>query len=272
MALDYEKAFNDLMRRLQDEIRPLFEKVVSKYGVPLSESGVPNSSSDITDEIGRYLTGIDSLLHEQQRQAGKSGEDILQLQQELKSALDRLHAKEKEIQEIMITDELTTLFNRQHLKTVLEDEIARCRRYGRPLALIMIDIDEFKNFNDLFGHKAGDKMLTFIGSLIKDNTRAFDRAFRYGGEEFVVVLPESDLTMAYIVSERIRRGFECKSFSVDPKEGAPCESVSRTVSIGVTATFAFGTQDVSVEELIGHTETALLHAKEKGGNVCVRQE
>lgn len=226
----------------------------------------------IVEEIGEYLNSMSFLFNDQQKQRLDDKKHIANIQQELDSVLERLNKKKKEIQEIMITDNLTTLFNRQHLITVLEDEIARCQRYGRPLALIMIDIDGFRSFNDFYGHQAGDNMLLFIGTLIKGNTRKFDRAFRYGGEEFVIVLPESDITMAYIVAERIRKCFENNAFPVIEKESGRHVNKSRTVSIGVTATFAFRTHNVSIEELISQTEKALYQAKKQGGNVCVRYE
>lgn len=230
------------------------------------------SCPSIVEELGEYLGMLSLLIHEQGLRIVEDSEHMAVIRQELNAVVEQLSAKEKEIQEIMITDKLTTLFNRQHLITVLEDEIARCQRYSRPVALIMIDIDEFKSFNERYGQQAGDGMLSFVGALIKQNTRKFDRAFRYGGEEFVIVLPESDLTMAYIVAERIRGGFEGKTFSVhDRTSGAP-QTVSRTMSIGVTATYAFGTEDISIEDLITRTDSALRIAQERGGNICIRYE
>lgn len=230
------------------------------------------SCPTIVEEIGEHLNNISFFLNERENQIEAGKKHIADIHEEMNAIMEQLKNKERVIQEIMITDKLTTLFNRQHLVTVLEDEIARCQRYDRPIALIMIDIDGLRSFNDSYGHQAGDNMLAFIGTLIKENTRKFDRAFRYGGEEFVVVLPESDLTMAYIVSERIRRGFENNSFLVKEKESNRHENISRTISIGITATFAFGTQNLIIEELINQTERALSLAKEKGGNICIRYE
>jgi diguanylate cyclase (GGDEF)-like protein len=201
----------------------------------------------------------------------KKEQDILHLQAELVKVRDLLVRKEAEIRDLMITDKLTTLYTRQHLNTVLKDEIARCERYSRPLALIMIDIDDFKSLNERYGHQAGDSMLSFAGSLIKESTRSFDRAFRYGGEEFVVVLPESELTMAYIVAERIRKGFEQHSFSTVNPDGTT-EALSRTISAGITATYAYSTDRISTDAMIDQTESALSTAKEKGGNMCIRYE
>jgi diguanylate cyclase (GGDEF)-like protein len=230
------------------------------------------SCPTIVEEIGEHFNNIIYFFNERGNQISADKKYIADIHEEMNTIMEQLKNKERVIQEIMITDKLTTLFNRQHLVTVLEDEIARCQRYARPIALIMIDIDGFRSFNDSYGHQAGDNMLAFIGTLIKENTRKFDRAFRYGGEEFVIVLPESDLTMAYIVSERIRKGFENNIFLVKDKEGNSHENISRTVSIGITATFAFGTQNIIIDDLINQTEKALSMAKEKGGNICIRYE
>ena len=230
------------------------------------------SCPTVVEEIGEYLGMLSLLIREQGLRIMEDTEHMATIRQELNAVVEQLTVKEKEIQEIMITDKLTTLFNREHLITVLEDEIARCQRYGRPLSLIMIDIDEFKSFNERYGQQAGDGVLSFVGALIKQNTRKFDRAFRYGGEEFVVVLPESDLTMAYIVAERIRRGFESKSFPVRDRSSGAHQNISRTISMGITATYAFGTEDISIEDLIIRTDSALRRAKDRGGNICIRYE
>ncbi len=192
---------------------------------------------------------------------------------ELVNDLEReIDLKDREIEQVMITDNLTNLYSRHHLVSVLEREIARCQRYGHPLALIMIDIDDFRSFNESYGQSVGDKMLSFAGSLINENIRKFDRAFRYGGEEFIVVMPETDLTMAYIAAERIRKSFQNGEFSVVNKNKGTVKNASRTMSIGITYSFAYDTQAIDIEKLIDQTEKAILLAKQKGGNVTLKYE
>jgi len=130
----------------------------------------------------------------------------------------------------------------------------------------MIDIDGLRSFNSAHGKMAGDRMLSFVGNFIKESIRKFDRAFRYRGEEFIVVLPETDLTMAYIVAERIRKNFE----SVYRKELAPGQNGSCTVSTGITSVYTYTTKMIEIEELVDQADKALSRAKEKGGNISIR--
>jgi diguanylate cyclase (GGDEF)-like protein len=231
-----------------------------------------DSCPTVIEEIGEYINNIVFLMNEQEQKMLDDKHQIDHLNEKLATLVEQLDMKSKEIQKIMITDSLTKLYNRHHLATVLEDEIARCQRYGHSLAVMMIDIDEFRSFNENYGRHAGDNMLELTGKVIKENIRKFDRAFRYGGEEFVVVLPETDLTLAYIVAERIRKSFQSKTFRVTNKDGKTKEKASRTMSIGLTATFTYQTNIISSEELISQTENALSLAKDRGGNASVRNE
>ena len=245
---------------------------LQKYG-ECSKCGVfRDSCPTVIEEIGEHINNVVFLINEQKQKMLDDKHQIDHLNEKLSSLLEQLDMKSREIQQIMITDSLTKLYNRHHLATVLEDEIARCQRYGHSLAVMMIDIDEFRSFNENYGRHSGDNMLEITGSVIKENIRKFDRAFRYGGEEFVVVLPETDLTLAFIVAERIRKSFANKMFRVTDKDGKTKEKASRTLSIGLTATFTYQTHIISSEELISQTEEALSLAKERGGNASVRHE
>ncbi|MBL7031675.1 MAG: GGDEF domain-containing protein [Nitrospira sp.] len=200
-----------------------------------------------------------------QAPGSESDQQIEALKEQLSVLQRKIDAQARKINKLMITDNLTKLYNREHLATVLEEEIARCQRYAHPLAIIMIDIDGLRGFNTAHGKIAGDKMLSFAGTLILESIRKFDRAFRYRGEEFVVVLPETDQTMAYIVAERIRKNFE----SAYGKEFAPGQDGSYTVSTGITAVFAYTANMIGIEELMAQSDKALAMAKEKGGNISI---
>lgn len=255
----------DLLKKLKKEIVPVFEKTVSDNNVFFSRQMV-------IEEITGYLNNLKCLLEEQKSRRPENDQQIEGLKHQLSAFKKKLDEKEREINELMITDNLTKLYSRHYLATVLEDEIARCHRYGHPLAVIMIDIDGLRGFNSNYGKMAGDRLLSFTGNFIKENIRKFDRAFRYDGEEFVVVLPETDLTMAYIVAERIRKNFEKRSLDVCAREREPGQNGSSTVSTGITAIFTYTVNTIKIEELIDQTEKALAMAKEKGGNISIKFE
>ena len=114
----------------------------------------------------------------------------------------RLH---KETCQLAITDGLSGLYNHRYFQDILQDEIARAKRYNLYVSLVLLDLDDFKKFNDEHGHLMGDKSLRVVAKSILKSIREVDCAARYGGEEFVVILPENDIDSAYVVAERIRK-------------------------------------------------------------------
>jgi len=141
---------------------------------------------------------------------------------------ERIDMIEK-LQKLAVTDGLTALFNSRHFYGQLELEVDRSTRYKHPLALLLIDIDNFKDYNDDYGHLEGDKVLVRFSQILKTCLRANDSAYRYGGEEFTVILPETGAEEARTVGQRIRAALEAEKFSP-----LPGENVSKTISIGVT--------------------------------------
>lgn len=165
----------------------------------------------------------------------------------------------EELERLSVTDRLTELYNHGYFQERLEEEIGRATRFGHEVSLIMLDIDDFKEFNDTFGHPHGDRVLRAVASAIKENLREMDVAARYGGEEFVVVLPETDSGGAIQVGERIREHISGVEFTGG--EGLP--PVHRTVSVGV-ATFPH--HAASPSELIEAADQAMFLAKRRGKN------
>ena len=151
-------------------------------------------------------------------------------------------------------DELTGLFNRRHFEERLKEEITRHARYGGTFSVLMLDLDSFKIYNDIFGHPAGDELLRQVGVLIKGSIRTSDQAFRYGGDEFVVLLPHIDTDSAYHAAERIRQ---------DVARHMQLISSGVTVSIGVANCPDNG---VIPADLVNIADTALYYAKYNGGN------
>ena len=151
-------------------------------------------------------------------------------------------------------DELTGLFNRRHFEERLKEEIARHSRYADLFSVFIIDLDNFKTYNDVYGHPAGDTLLGQIGTIIKESVRDADQAFRYGGDEFVVILPQTARVDAHVVAERVRRQI------ADDMEK---RSLTVTCSIGLASYPADG---VIAGELVVAADTALYYAKWTGGN------
>lgn len=216
----------------------------------------------LVEELGEQLNNMLFLLRTQKQRAQGAMRKSEHLNKELISALENLDARNREIQEIMTTDRLTGLYNRNYLFTMLEDEFARSARREYAFSLMMIDIDDFKSINDTFGHSNGDIMLSRFGTLLKEGLRKFDRAFRYGGEEFVVVLPDTELTVACLVAERIRSAFEKEIFAFPAAGEDKPTDVSRTISIGV----AIASPQTTAEILLTRADEAMYAAKNQGKN------
>ncbi|MBN2255269.1 MAG: diguanylate cyclase [Deltaproteobacteria bacterium] len=146
-----------------------------------------------------------------------------------KLAEEALKESEMRYMEMSITDGLTKLFNSRHFHAQLKAETERARRYGHPLSIMMLDIDDFKDFNDTFGHFEGDRVLVRLGQVITGCLRKTDSGYRYGGEEFTLILPETKGEAALPLAERIREEFENETFTPGHDR-----RISKTVSIGVT--------------------------------------
>jgi two-component system cell cycle response regulator len=160
-----------------------------------------------------------------------SAGQIKELESEIKKRRvteEALIESEKRFRELSITDELTGLFNVRNFFHQLKDEIDRADRYSKPLSLIFVDINDFKNYNDKYGHLEGDQVLRKIAQTIQSCMRGSDSAYRYGGDEFVGILPETQEPGATIVAERIREIVKTHKFLPNPDK-----AVSMTVSVGI---------------------------------------
>ncbi|MDZ7728748.1 MAG: GGDEF domain-containing protein [Dehalococcoidia bacterium] len=141
-------------------------------------------------------------------------EDYASAQVQLSQANFKLQQREAQILEASLTDQLTGVANRRRLELAITVEIERAQRTGNPLSAIMADLDYFKHVNDTYGHDVGDKVLTSFGALLRGQTRSTDIVARFGGEEFVVLMPETRVAPATEVAERIRR--ELGNLQVQP--------------------------------------------------------
>ena len=171
---------------------------------------------------------------------------------------------EAELKRLVITDDLTELFNQRYFYIQLVKEIERAKRHNRPLSMLLIDIDMFKDFNDKYGHLEGDYVLKKIGEILMKNVREIDMAFRFGGEEFAVLLPDTKHEDAIIVAERIRKAVAANVFYPFTLDGQP-DIVSKTVSIGVTE---FHVED-NIKSFLKRVDNAMYQAKKSGRNMVI---
>ncbi len=184
-------------------------------------------------------------------------------------ALERtqLYERSKEMEHVLITDHLTGLLNRRYFFERTAEEITRAERHHQPLSLMMIDVDDFKWYNDQNGHLAGDDALRTAATLIRDTVRNIDFVARYGGEEFVVVLPQTSKKEAIIIGERLRK--EVEKFHFLHEENQPLGKM--TISVGLAA---YPDDARNIKALIAAADKALYRAKATGKNrmVLFRQQ
>jgi diguanylate cyclase (GGDEF)-like protein len=179
------------------------------------------------------------------------------LQDELEKQNLRLQELVDEVKNLAVTDHLTGLFNRRHMNKVLQHEFQRVRRYKATLSCMMIDVDHFKIVNDSLGHAVGDTVLTGLAKTMGECLRTTDIIARWGGEEFVVLLPETGLDLAIEAAERLLKAVSEARFDPIDDEGI-------TVSIGVSSS-SDGVLATS-ETIVNMADEALLNAKQNGRN------
>ena len=166
--------------------------------------------------------------------------------------------KRDSLSDIAFRDELTGLFNRRYFDQKLQEEIDRSARYGRSVSLILGDIDNFKTYNDEYGHQKGDEVLRAVADLLRGSCRSSDTPARYGGEELAIILPETDIDGAFRVAEKARSLIAARAGDVAGR--------IVTISMGISA---FGTDNNEPAELVAAADRALYRAKSEGRNRCI---
>ena len=226
-------------------VTPLNRLITATDGIARGDLDV-KVPGDPAGEIGG-LTRVFNMMAERLRRS----------RVEVEAASRALEEKNQLLEVLAITDGLTGLYNRNKLDEILVNQFARFRRYRRPFALLMLDLDNFKSINDNYGHVAGDEVLTAVAATLKKSVRTVDYVARYGGEEFVVVLTETPMGAALEIAERIRAGVEVPRFNAGSK------TISVTVSLGVTYSQE---SDDDPEKMLFRADHALYEAKRAGRN------
>lgn len=174
---------------------------------------------------------------------------------------------EEKLHKLSVTDELTGLFNQRHFYKVLATELDRAKRYNHCLSLICFDLDNFKKVNDSLGHLEGDRILRLIGELLKETLRQVDVPVRYGGDEFMVLLPETDIQSAGKLADRIRRTFNSRC----PYSAENCDTDFANVSMSLGVTETDGSE--KPDQVVQRADLAMYESKTSGGDstVLIRQ-
>jgi len=260
-----EKAETVLGRSDKADIHIDDEKVSRQHlKISLVKRGAQNGEqlcvvvTDLNSTNGIYINNI--RVYEQELRNGdklKVGDTILKF--EAKDHLDV--AYHDRLYQQAICDSLTGLLNRNYLQRELRKCISISARYNHAFSVLMLDIDFFKKVNDMYGHDVGDNVLKMVAKILTSNTRGHDVAARFGGEEFIILLPETALNGAVRIAERIKMAVE--SFNFAPQG---CQH-GVTISIGISE---FPTTGVDTEELVKRADEALYEAKTGGRNrVCI---
>ncbi|MBC8316744.1 MAG: GGDEF domain-containing protein [Desulfobulbaceae bacterium] len=280
----YEKSFYNIAGKMGESelVDYLNSSQPSTKQAALMTSGVASIISDLNSELRQYRSGLDS--HggeiENKHQSIKQNvspevwkvleKDLLGLQKanaqmrsQLQTTENRLEKQEKEVVKLQRKsrrDPLTGAMNRLAMEEDLPNEFARNKRYARTFSLVMADIDHFKNINDTYGHSAGDEILKAFVSLMQQTLREVDVIYRYGGEEFLVLLPETDAKGALLAAERLRKAVDSK---VLKHRDTPNVKIHVTSSFGVSIN---NPDDDNHLDIIKRADQALYKAKNNGRN------
>jgi len=232
------------IEKLAEAIRVMEEQIPEK-----PESKIVPDTQDEIGTLSKQFFEMRDIITKQMEQLNESNLKVLDAN--------------KRLQEMSIRDGLTTLFNRRHFDGRLEEEVQRARRYARKFALEMIDIDHFKRVNDTYGHTCGDEILKQIAQIMKENTRETDVICRYGGEEFSILLIETDEESAYDHAERLRETVAASPFT----NGQDPLNEKVTISVGV----AFFPQDGGDPQRLVESADGALYAAKRGGRNQVKR-
>ncbi len=251
----------------------LLDQVVNRFSTPIimvtgenvgaiAAESIRRGACDYVVKVGDYLYTIPVVV-EKNLAVAKIKRENEHLRVELENTLGELREKNgqleeslRRVEELAATDPLTSLYNRRHFGRVLDQLFAEAQRYDKELSCVMIDLDNYKQLNDTYGHQVGDQILVLAGKVIQSNLRRMDAAVRYGGDEFVLLLPHADGTEAARVVQRIREEFETAT--------APLLKRATGVSMSVGIACSRSQRPAHAEQLVSAADVALYQAKGSG--------
>jgi diguanylate cyclase len=246
--------------------RNKLDQAVSRQMKDLQQSSVNETSLDLLKQL--ITTRLEEIAQQINEHKQEEDQQHTKTQNQLKNMNSKIQVMESESKDLRgklqiardkaLRDQLTGLPNRRAYEEQLSTEVARWQRYKTPLTMIIWDVDHFKKINDNYGHKAGDKTLLLISSLLTKNCRQTDFVARFGGEEFVMLLPDTSKESGFIMAEKIRTIIEKSGFNAGGK------AISVTISCGITQYL----DTDSFDSLFERADQGLYSAKNKGRNQC----
>ncbi|SHM72408.1 GGDEF domain-containing protein [Roseibium suaedae] len=258
---------NDVGSKVSKEVEGLIDSLkhsvnaASDYGLSLRKA--TNILPELQDP--KKLEAFITMMVHATREAMVSNSKLEAQLMESKRQFEVLQTNLEAIRYESLTDELTTLGNRKHFDTALDQSIAQADHTGEPMALLLTDIDHFKRFNDTYGHQTGDQVLRLVALTTKQSVKPHDVPCRYGGEEFAIILPRSSLAEAHDVAEKIRSSVMSKELL----KRSTGENLGRiTVSIGIS----MYSRGDTAHGLVARADEALYTAKRNGRNLVVTEK
>ncbi len=259
-AGDQQKQGLSIMQELSEMINRL-DQITGNHSENLDNHLLKLKETEEIDDLNKLKNEITGELSLVIANNNEIHSNILDAQETVK----RLQSKMEEVADMATIDALTGLYNRRALFSRLTEEYSRARRYGQGFSILLIDIDDFKKVNDEHGHQVGDGILRGLGAFLRQNLRDSDFPSRYGGEEFICLLPSTDLIQASQAGEKIRKQLSSSKLS-SKKMGM---SLQITVSIGAATLNANEGEDI--DSLIKRADDALYQAKRNGKNQLVNE-
>jgi two-component system, cell cycle response regulator len=252
----------DLLLLIRQRCRTPVIMVTGENVSEFAAEAIRRGATDYVVKVGDYFFTI-PLVVEKNLTVAKLMHENERLHLQLRQSLDEVNTKNqqlndalKRVEEVAATDALTGLCNRRHFSVMVEQLYAEAARYRTDVACVMIDLDGYKQLNDTLGHQMGDQILVEVGSIVRGSIRRSDVGARYGGDEFVLLLPHSDSQVAVKLATRIRDEFKVRS--------AHATNGRCTLSMSIGISSMLSNQPASADELVGFADAALFVSKQAG--------
>jgi two-component system, cell cycle response regulator len=252
----------ELLTQIRQRCRTPVIMVTGENVSEFASEAIRRGATDYVVKVNNYFFTIPLVVEKNlqtvklMRENDRLRADLEQSLADVRQSNQQLEAAIKRVEEMAATDPLTGLYNRRHFQTMLQQLFAESLRYGSDLSVVMIDLDGYKQLNDSLGHQMGDQILVLVGNIFRETLRKSDVAARYGGDEFILLLPRADAQEAARLVSRIRDEYRARSREMTSRDKG------MTMSIGIAGVRA--NQPAGVDEFIAIADAALYQSKANG--------